>query len=108
VIFAYPNKADNKLSVTFYGDRVKEAMVLRIGDKVSVGFTLKSSLSGKGYWGTYATGIFLKVEERVGDAPNEFEQYERSLENGVVEVSNAAAQLGLDLIEKQDPDDLPF
>ena len=108
VVFQYPNKTDNELRITFYGDRVKDAMILHPGDKVNVGFTIKSSCSQKGFWGTYVTGIFLKVEESADDIPHEYSEHLRSVEKGKEEGATASEQLGLDNIPFQDPDDLPF
>ena len=109
VVFNYQNKADTDLRITFYGDRVKEAMVLKAGDKVDVGFTLKSSCSAKGFWGTYATGIFLKVVERLEDAPGEYVAHERQIAQGAKEVDESFQDMGLSgAIPFNEPDDLPF
>lgn len=112
VVFLFPTRENKMLLVTFYGDKVREAMVLRPGDEVEVGFVLSSSCSAKGFWGTYVTGVFIKILCRTDDAPIEALEHEKMMMDGEASVKDSLAQLGienpLDNINKMDDDDLPF
>ena len=79
VVFQFPTREGKLLLVTFYGDKVREAMILNPGDEVEVGYVLSSSCSSKGFWGTYVTGIFLQMISRRDDAPMEALQHQNRL-----------------------------
>lgn len=107
VVFQFPTREGKLLLVTFYGDKVREAMILNPGDEVEVGYVISSSCSSKGFWGTYVTGIFMQMISRRDDAPMEALQHQKLLDEGEQQVTNSLSDLGIN-IPTCEPDDLPF
>ena len=93
--------------MTFYGEKVGDAITLKKGDEVNVGYTIKSSKSQSGYWGTYVTGIFVSKLRRAEDAPETVEQYNKEIVQAEQEYGQNMNSIGLDSGLMQD-DDLPF
>lgn len=107
VVFLYPNKTEKQLYISFYGDKVRDAMVLKPGDEVEVGFVISSSCSPKGFWGTYVTGIFLKVLCNADMASEEMIRGDREQKENEASVAQSLQDIGCN-IPSMDNDDLPF
>ena len=100
-------EGNNQLYITFYGEKVGDAITLKKGDEVNIGYTIKSSKSQSGYWGTYATGIYVTKLRRSEDAPDSLEQYNKEIVQAEQNYGQNMQSIGLDsgLIPG---DDLPF
>ena len=98
---------NSQLYMTFYGEKVGDAITLKKGDEINVGYTIKSSKSQSGYWGTYVTGIFVSKLRRAEDAPETVEQYNKEIVQAEQEYGQNMSSIGLDS-GLTPGDDLPF